>query len=146
MLSLPWQGSISTGAHALSHSQSASITLNGADSSVSQECMTLQKRVCCDFPGSWERHDCPQPVLPWSSAAPSGSRSLIQSRARAESTSAWTHTDTGAAARRGRSWFIARLWDFTGTAPAFRQSCTDANHALMLPKCTLPASTSAWFN
>lgn len=58
----------------------------------------------------------------------------------------WTHTDTGAAARGGWSWFIACLRDFTGAAPAFSQGCTDANQALMLSKCTLPASTSAWFN
>lgn len=71
--------------HYHAQSQSAGTTLNVADSSVSQESMTLQKRLCCGLPGSWERRDRPQPVLPWSSAAPS--------RAWAESPSA-QHTLT----------------------------------------------------
>lgn len=45
-------------------SQSAGITLKGAARSVSQECVTLQKRLCCGFPGSWERRDRPSASCP----------------------------------------------------------------------------------
>lgn len=60
--------------HHHAQSQSAGTALNGADSSVSQERLTLQKRLCCGFPGSWARRDRPRPVLPRCSAALSGAR------------------------------------------------------------------------